>query len=118
MARLDGDIALGVADCPDEQTAKAVLDAMRDRDESTDKGDGFAPMLSVADLELSTRARKILAAYWINRYGPNRKQEPITTLGELAAHTRDDLLIQRHCGRTTVLEFEQKLEQHGLSFAQ
>ncbi len=29
----DPDVILGVADCPDERTAKAVLEAMRLRDE-------------------------------------------------------------------------------------
>jgi len=34
VSKLEGDRALGVAECPDIQTAEAVLEAMRMRDET------------------------------------------------------------------------------------
>lgn len=34
---VNGDIALGVAECPDEKTARVVMQAMIDRDKNCDK---------------------------------------------------------------------------------
>ncbi len=32
VSKLEGDVATGVAECPDMRTARAVIEAMRDRD--------------------------------------------------------------------------------------
>jgi DNA-directed RNA polymerase subunit alpha len=57
---------------------------------------------SVADLNLSVRARKCMA-----RLG-------ITTLGELTQRTPDELLATKNFGVTSLNEIRQQLAEHGL----
>jgi len=59
----------------------------------------------VANLDLSVRAKNVLL------------NNGIRTVGEIAQCTRSDILILRDCGKKTLKEIEDKLEELGLHFS-
>ncbi len=46
------------------------------------------------------------------------RERHIHTVLELITHSRDDLLITRHCGKKTIDEIEHKLHEMGLQLAE
>lgn len=106
--RNDPDVMRGVADCPDERTARAVLEAMQARDRS-----GNSQPIATMDenksrpldsLPLSARARHILHYSF-----------KVETLEDITSITRTDLKIARNCGEATVNEVVTLLHKYGLS---